>query len=173
MAVFIKRESNHLKTIGKNVDKLQELVAKVGWFPGNNYTVIGKDGKTMAGPPVAYVAAIMEHGDPAHNLPPRSFIRATIAKKEQAWKKKGAALAKKVIAGEINEHDFFEAAGFMVQADIQQAITKLTEPALSAATIAARKRQISKGKSATAAIAKPLVFTGLLLNSLTTVVGKE
>ena len=35
--------------------------------------------------PAAYIASIMEYGDPAHNIPPRPFFSNMIAEHSHAW----------------------------------------------------------------------------------------
>ena len=65
---------------------------------------------------------------------------------------------------------------------VRETISKVTSPALKQATIDARKRRLAdKGKSVTgkkggagiAGIAKPLVDTGILLNTLTSETEKK
>lgn len=51
-------------------------VGKVGFFPSSKY----EDGT-----PVAYVAIIQEFGSPEQGIPPRSFMRTTIAEKQNEW----------------------------------------------------------------------------------------
>ena len=62
-----------------------------------------------------------------------------------------------------------EKIGLSVAGHIREAITKVQEPALSEKTIKARLA-IRKDKKTIGRIDKPLVFEGLLLNSLTYIV---
>ena len=54
---------------------IQSKKLRVGWFDTARY---------QDGTPVAYVAAIQEFGHGA--IPPRPFMRPTIAQQRQAWR---------------------------------------------------------------------------------------
>lgn len=181
-----------LQGILKSVNKLN---AQVGWFPGAKY---------QDGTPVAYVAAIQEHGTvfthpggtkyiigedgkavfvkndyqgkiagvtKPHQvvIPPRSFMRTTIAEKKGDWAKLAKSGSKAMVAGNASARMVFEGLGLAASGDIRKKITKITSPALSPSTIANRKRKLAKGKKV-GALTKPLVEKSLMLSSLTSTV---
>ncbi|MFY1028172.1 hypothetical protein ACE4RU_10805 [Actinobacillus seminis] len=123
------------------------------------------------GTSVAYVGAIHEYGASGKNIPPRPFIRPTVADKKTTWAKTGKAVLAK--GGAIE--DMFEAIGLQASAHIRETIANIDNPKLADATIAARKRKYKSKKSkATKDPEKPLVDSGYLLNSISyEVIDKE
>lgn len=118
-----------LKDLAKGMDT---LAAKVGWFEGNNYP--------NGGPPVAYVAAIMEHGAPSVGVPPRPFIRPTVSEQQGEWARVMGVLAKRVVKGTMTPNDAFDAMGLQAVGDIQRKISTYTEgPELSKTTLMIRR----------------------------------
>lgn len=126
----------------------------------------------LNGVSVAYVAAIQEFGDPSHNIPPRSFMRTTVAEQKDAWLKALRAGAKATVHGKISPDDALNQVGALMAADIKVKITDITTPPLKPATIAARARRSASGE-VTETLAKPLVDTGLLLASISHDVGDD
>ncbi|POP42329.1 hypothetical protein CHU32_03585 [Superficieibacter electus] len=136
--------------------ELQRKKAKVGWFESAKY----EDGT-----PVAYVAAINELGSHA-----RPFMRPTIQERQGVWRAVARTVAKKVVNGDASVDQLFDSIGLQAAGDIAKTITDITTPALSPRTIAARRAKLANGGGTIGNLSKPLVDTGLMLNTLTHVV---
>lgn len=136
-----------------------------------------------SGTPVAYVAAIQEFGSPEKGIPPRSFFRTMISEKKKDWPRALGALAKNF------DYDIDKALGQMgdgIKGQLQESIREVDGPALSPVTLLLRERfgnhpqeisfadvqqarhDIKAGvqPNVTGTQAKPLVWTGHLLNSV-------
>jgi len=148
-------KSLNLDKIKATLDRVPEefngLVAQVGLPSGINY----EDGT-----PVAQVAAIQEFGAPAKKIPPRPFIRPTVAEQKEQWTKIIAKSIPKVVEDKMTAFDVLDLVGRVAAADIQTKISSIYSPPLSPITI---KR---KGSS------KPLIETGLMLASVSNAVNK-
>lgn len=158
----VRKISGLSTTVKTACAQLNKLKGKVGWFGSNNYP--------NDGPPVAYVATIQEFGSPGQGIPPRPFMRTTAADKGNEWRDAllqggTAALNGKIPAREVMEQATGAAAG-----DIRRTISQLTSPPLKASTVEARLRGKKQGKVVSTSVAKPLVETGLLLDTLTSAV---
>lgn len=129
---------------------LVELTAKlskygtlrVGFLSGARYP---------NGTPVAMVAAIQEYGAPRAGIPPRPFMRNMIAAKQDEWP---AAIAGLLKSTNYDTARTLALTGEAIKGQLQQSIRDTNSPPLKPATI---KR---KG------FAKPLIATGLMLNSV-------
>lgn len=146
--------------INTAIKSLKATELQVGWFPGARY----EDGT-----PVAFVATIHEFGSPKNNIPPRPFMRPTIARERERWGEFIEQEAKKIVGGVQTAPGMFEKLGLNVSGEIARSITNVTQPPLKAATIEAKKRKLAN-KRTTGALSKPLVETGLMLASVTHVV---
>jgi len=138
-------------TLDRVPEEFNGLVAQVGLPSGINY----EDGT-----PVAQVAAIQEFGAPAKKIPPRPFIRPTVAEQKEQWTKIIAKSIPKVVEDKMTAFDVLDLVGRVAAADIQTKISSIYSPPLSPITI---KR---KGSS------KPLIETGLMLASVSNAVNK-
>ena len=140
------------------------------------------DGATYpSGVSVATMAAFQEYG--TGKIPPRSFMRPTVAKRSSAWVHNlGVALA-------LTKGDAAKAlamVGLNMQENFQTAITELMAPALSPVTVMLRgmrrnnpslevtgatvgeaAMRVAAGMTDYGASQKPLVDTGHMLDSLT------
>lgn len=134
--------------------------SKVGWFPSAKY----EDGT-----PVALVAVVHEYGSTKKGIPPRLGMRETAEAKKAEWVRDAHVLSKAVLDGKMPPQAIAEGVAQKAESDIRRTITKVSTPPLAEATIAARKRRHSKGKAST----KPLVDTGILLNTLTSQVSRK
>lgn len=139
---------------------IQNKVGKVGFFEGAQYD---------DGTPVAYVAAIQEFGSPERGIPPRSFMRTTIAEQRKNWTQIAEQGSRAVIQGKVGAGQLMEMLGAKASGDMRKKITEITTPALKQSTINARLRQRAD-KQTVGSLNKPLVDTGLMLQSLTYVV---
>ncbi len=146
--------------INTAVKSLKATELQVGWFPGARY----EDGT-----PVAFVATVHEFGASKQGIPPRPFMRPTIARERERWGEFVEQEAKKIIAGTQTAPGMFEVLGLNVSGEIARSITEVTQPPLKPATIAAKRRKLAN-KGTTGALSKPLVETGLMLASVTHVV---
>lgn len=148
------------KALAVAIKGLQGQQARVGWFPSAKYE---------NGTPVALVAVVQEYGSPSKGIPPRPFMRTTADEKRAEWQRDSHVLAKAVVNGTMAPDAVLQGLAQKAEGDVRRAISKVSTPPLSERTIAARARRHSKGKAST----KPLVDTGLLLNTLTSQVGKK
>jgi hypothetical protein len=133
-----------------------DKVAKVGFFPSSKYP---------DGTPVAYVAAIQENGVPELGIPARPFMRTTVAEKTPEWRGIAQQGAQAIVAGNATGEQVLEALGLVAAGHVRQTISKISTPPLAEATIAARRRGMAD-KQTTGGLTKPLVHTGLLINSV-------
>lgn len=145
------------------VNELHGLTGKVGWFPSSHYP---------DGTPVAYVAAIQEHGYPAGGIPPRLGMRDTADANRVIWAGVAHKGAKAVLMGTTSAYAVMETLVLKASGDMRKHIAQVTSPPLKPATIADRLRERANKKEV-GALDKPLVFSGELIDSLTGVVEKS
>lgn len=138
-------------------DELAKKQIKVGFFEHSKYP---------DGTPIAYVAAIQELGYPAGGIPPRPFMRPAMTEHRQEYSQLTGRAVKAAVNGRITVTDGLTQIGAKAAGDVKMAIKAVTMPPLDDATVAARARRHSKGK----ATGKPLVDSGLMLQSVTFVV---
>ena len=143
---------------------------QVGWFPQAKY---------KENVPVAMVACTHEFGNAP--IPARPFMRPTAKERAKEWTKIFKASMKQ---GDIKYA--LNRLGFAVEGDIRKTISEVWEPQLKKATIYARlrkhgwfNRELSEKKrknqhakldkivGTQAGIAKPLIDTGYLIESIT------
>jgi hypothetical protein len=146
-----------LRAAVKTLDGVQ---GRVGWFPSAKY----EDGT-----PVALAALVNEYGSAKRKIPPRSFMRSTQAEKKAEWKEITHRLSAAVFQGKLKAGALMEGLTQAAEGAIRQTISKITQPALAARTIAARRSRNAKGNASD----KPLVDTGLMIASLTSQVTKK
>jgi hypothetical protein len=130
-----------LADLSKKVNR--PAVLQVGFMEGAAYP---------DGTPVALVAAINEYGRPSIGQPPRPFFRRAIAAHASEW---AGELATLLRANDYDPGPALEVQGRVIQGEIKQSISDLTDPPLKPSTVKA------KGFS------KPLIDTGYMLNSVT------
>lgn len=137
-----------LERLQKSIADMQTKRAAVGFFDTAHYT---------DGTPVAYVATIQEFGHGA--IPPRSFMRSTIAEQQAAWQATLAQGSKRVMADKLTVEQMLEAFGMMAAGQIKEKIASIMAPGLSDATLSSRLRRNNTST-------KPLVDTGTLISSV-------
>lgn len=130
---------------------------KVGWFSTTRY----EDGT-----PVAHVAMIHEFGAPKVNIPPRPFMRPTVAREENNWRRFIAQEAPKILDGQETVERMFEALGLNISGQIGKSISAVTAPPLKEATIKAKLAKLANTKTV-GKVDKPLVETGIMLDTVT------
>lgn len=161
--------------------KLAEIAAKVA--RGGTLRVGFLEGATYPdGTPVATVAAIQNFGAPAKGIPPRPFFTNFIKEKSDRWGEQFAAILRN------NDFDVIKALNLMgmgMASQLQQSIIDTNAPPLSDVTLLLRDRfrdhvditfadvlkawqDIADGvqPEASGTAAKPLVWTGHMLNSV-------
>ena len=170
MQLTIRQKTNKaaLNDLEKKIS--QKVSMQVGWFPQAKY---------KENVPVAMVACTHEFGNAP--IPARPFMRPTAKERAQEWTKIFKASMKQ---GNIKYA--LNRLGFAVEGDIRKTISEIWEPQLKKATIYARlrkhgwfNRELSEKKrknqhakldkivGTQAGIAKPLIDTGYLIESIT------
>lgn len=137
---------------------IQSRKLRVGWFDTARY---------QDGTPVAYIAAIQEFGHGA--IPPRPFMRPTIAQQRQAWRDTLRKGAKQVLAERLTFGQMLTAFGLSAAGEVAESIKAVTAPPLSPRTLAARQAK----KKTPGVSAKPLIDTALMFQSVTAQVSDE
>lgn len=140
---------------------LTSKVGKVGWFEGNYYPA--EPGKKAV--PVAYVAAIQEFGYMPKNIPPRPFMRPTIAQYSVTWRKIAYNGSQQVIKGKSTPGYVMEQIGLAASGQIRKTITRVTHPPLKASTIRNRMNKRAD-KTTFGLLDKPLIDTKRMMNTL-------
>ena len=159
-----------LKHLQQRIDELDLFKVEIGWFESSQHPIYKKDetGKevVIGYEPMASIAAQNEFGNPQRGIPPRPFIRPALSENRITWReqiKKGSRL---VILGSLTDSELMERIGLSVAGHIRAQIAKVQQPALNPKTIAARLA-VRADKQTLGNLDKPLVFEGILLNSLT------
>lgn len=161
----VTRKAGKIEALRLAVKGLDGAQGRVGWFPSAKYE---------GGQPVAGIAAVQEFGSPARGIPPRSFFRATATEKQTSWAQTVEQVGRAAAQGKIEPGRVMEAVTLAAEGHVRETITKIQSPPLKQATIDARKRRLANGGAgAQATIAKPLVDTGILLNTLTSETSKK
>lgn len=131
------------------IAELDRKKVKVGYFPTSRYP---------DGTPVAGVAAVQNLGSVSRRIPPRPTIGPAIEGSRQMQRDAIAVSVRRAVSGRQTVEQGMEQLGAAVVGEIQKAISELSTPPLAAGTIR------RKGNS------KPLVDTGMMLQSVTYVV---
>jgi hypothetical protein len=146
---------------------------KVGWMENATYP---------NGTKVAMVAAIQEFGAPRAGIPPRPFFRNMIAAKSHEW---GPAAGALLVANGYDATATLNMVGEGIAGQLRQSIVDTNTPPLSPVTlvlreffwtnpwdirardVAAARDLVAQGHTASAGTStKPLVWTGMMLNSI-------
>jgi len=177
-AVSSKIVSEKLAAILERIPaELEGKTVQVGYFEGVAYE------EDM---PVASVAAIHEFGAPAANIPPRPTMGPVMRNQKSHYVAQLAVSAKAVLHGKIGGNEALDMIGGEVAGDIRQEISNLDSPALSpitvmlrgmksndanlkitGKTVGAAAKRVDEGKTNYGASNKPLVDTGIMLDSVT------
>lgn len=167
-AALEKRLNDMAAKLGKSVE------LRVGYLEGSTDT----DGTSLP-----MIAAIQEFGAPAVGIPPRPFFRPMIAAKSPQWGNQLAGLL------QSNDMDPVKALGQMgegIKGQLEDSILDVTSPPLSPVTLLLRERfgntpgnikfsDVQKARediaagvqpNVTGTQAKPLVWTGGMLNGI-------
>lgn len=145
------------------LNELDGLELKTGFFETAKY----EDGT-----PVAYVAAIHEFGSSVRGIPARPFFRPTIVTKKEKWAQLAKSGSRAILAGNEDGFTFLEKLGLQTSGDIAKTISQVTTPPLKESTIKAKQAKMVDG-SVRGNLSKPLIETGIMINSLTYGVSKK
>ena len=191
MVQITRSNPKAFEIIADNLRGLSGVTAEVGWFENKTYddgtpiagiAAVQEYGATISHPggtpigPHGFVSKAVGSGLPvteAHTIviPPRPFMRPTIAEKKDSWLKKMANGAKKILRGEMDAQTVLEAVGHDAAGDITKTISSIHSPPLKKATIRARLNRKSDKKTI-GLLDKPLIDTGKLFDSIDVRLGK-
>ena len=155
MAKFTRRKNKALYQ-GLKLAMETDKSLRVGFF----------DTQYADGTPVAYVAAIQEFGVASKGIPSRSFMRTTAAEQASSWVTGFEQAFKMVVNGQETMQGAMDKMGFVIEGDIAKKITEISAPPLKESTINAKKSKLAD-QGTVGSLDKPLVETGLLLQSVT------
>ena len=160
----------YLKELAKKVSTPGTL--NVGFLEGATYP---------DGTPVATIAAIQNFGAPGRGIPPRPFFTHMIEKNADGW---GPLLAQQLDATDYDAQKALGRVGLVMEGQLRESIVETNDPPLSPVTVMLRHmfgnhpeevtgsdvgeaaRRVAAGESAGGASTKPLVWTGVMLNSV-------
>lgn len=182
--MIVKRTQNKsASALGDLIKEALSLQARIGFFESAKYP---------DGTPIAYVAAIQEHGAESQSIPPRPFFRPTIDGKKASWNNLAKDGIKKAANGSITYRQVMEGIGLAAQGDVSRILSQIATPPLSKITLMARKFKRAGGKVTGATIGqfarelkdnpnvdisgvstKPLEDTGALSAHLTFEIGPK
>lgn len=177
--------------------KLDEINRRLEAFKTKTIQAGILGGTYENGTNIAYVGAIQEYGAPDARIPPRPFMRSTVAARQGEWRRTLAANIARVAAGEMSADDLMNVVGARMAADIQTTIGEMDSPPLSPITVMLRgmrshdrslvvtgktvgeaAQRVADGETNYGASDKPLTppdsegGTGLLLKSISWKVGE-
>jgi hypothetical protein len=155
----VRRTSNNggVRQLAVAVAGLDGLTGKVGYFESAKYA---------DGTPVALVATVNEFGSASQGIPARPTMRPAIAKNSPEWARQFGLGAAACARGKRTPFEVMDLMGQKAAGDVKREIADLQSPALDPDTIAARRRRYAD-KKATGNLSKPLVDTGIMINSVT------
>lgn len=167
---LVKGGGNERARFFEAMKGLQGAELQVGFFPQDKYPVEAKNPGSRGGSgepvPVALVAATHELGSPQKGIPPRPFFRPAIVQNRATWSAFLAKSARDILAGDTTATAALERLGLAVAGDVKKAISQVTTPELADKTVEAKRRKLANG-SGTTNVDKPLIDTGLMINSVT------
>lgn len=156
------------KSIGKIPINVGKIRAAAGFFEDAPFypSKQTQKGTTTLGAKVTQVAEWQEFG--TKNIPPRPFMRPTIADNQMKWLGiVNRMLHKEFQSGKPSILPPFKKIAKVMQRDLQKAILELEAPPLHKATINSRRKRRAAGEPyAGFPLSKPLIDTGLLISSL-------
>jgi len=196
MATVTRSNPKCFDEINARLKEIDGKVAKAGWFassvyengmsvaavaaihefganinhPGGTPYKIGADGQAIFVAKNAPGASALPKTKPHKiHIPPRPFMRPTIAAQRNEWLRLLGEGAKAILRGKATIEAVLGAVGAKAAGDVAKTITSITSPPLRKSTVRARLRQMADRKTI-GSIDKPLVHTGILLNSITNTV---
>lgn len=163
------------------------LESLLSGLSGNAQCKVGflESSKYPDGTPVAYVATIQEFGAPEQSIPPRPFMRPTVARDTPKWRDLAEKGARSIARGNDTLETVLDKLGGVAAGGVKRSIQEVTSPALSPVTLVLRKwrregRKItgatvgqaaayanSPGADFSGAPTKPLVDEGIMFGAVT------
>lgn len=170
-----------IRKLTQRLKELEKVEARAGWFESAKYD---------DGTPVAKVALIQEYGAPKRSIPPRPFLRPTIAEKKEEWTKDASEVVKGVLFGHLEPEQGMTVIAQKAAADIRQTISKIRNPPLSPVTLLLRQwkkegreingrtvgeaaKAVADGKRAEGVSTQPLNETGYMIATCTGIAVKK
>lgn len=145
-----------IERLRKELESIKKARLEVGFFDTAVYP---------SGLPVAYVASVHEFG--WGPIPARPFMRPAMSSNRDTWTRNFLSGFKAVVNGNVSTKQVMEQMGMKISGQIKESIQSVTSPPLQDSTIEARLSRLANGgKGAQGTISKPLVATGLMLNSV-------
>lgn len=145
-----------IERLRKELESIKKARLEVGFFDTAVYP---------SGVPVAYVASVHEFG--WGPIPARPFMRPAMASNRDTWTRNFLSGFKAVVNGNVTTKQVMEQMGMKISGQIKESIQSVTSPPLQDSTIEARLSKLANGgRGAQGTISKPLVATGLMLNSV-------
>lgn len=147
--------ANALARISENVTNAASV--KVGFLAGSTE----EDGTS-----IPLIAAIQNFGAPSRGIPPRPFFSSMVREKRGEW---GPLTAAALKANNMDARKALEAVGETIKGELMASIVATTAPPLAASTIRARGgkgNEVFNRNDPKTFVAKPLVDTGTMLNSV-------
>lgn len=151
---MVRRERGSITELRKALAEVSNTECKVGFPKAAHYST---------GESVAMVAAQQEFGNAARRIPPRSFMRTTVAEKKNQIQQNMESGAKAALNGKLTIIQVFDQIGLYVAGEIKRKITEINSPALSQRTIQARQAKYASNQHLVGGLTKPLVESGLML----------
>jgi len=158
MTVIVNKTGDIKERLKILLENAKKMSVEIGWVERKQYP-----DSSMT---TAQAAYINELGSPADNIPPRPFMRPTYYAKRNLWKRIVENESRKMIRGKSSVEKALEIVGLKAAGDIRETITLIWSPPLKIKTIRARMARRAN-KNRVGNLAKPLVDTGYMLNSLT------
>ena len=158
-----------LKHLKQRIDELDLLKVEIGWFASSQHPEYDEEGQEIGQIPMATIAAKNEFGSPAEYIPPRPFIRPALSENRSTWRSQIIQGTRAIIQGSETDVSVMEKIGLSVAGHIREKITQVHSPKLSQETIE-KRLEIRADKTTIGNLDKPLVFEGILLNSVTYIV---
>lgn len=151
-----------LRNLRRLIKDVNSCRLRVGVFSGATY----EDGTS-----VAKVAIKNEFGTQGGNgeppIPPRPFMRPTIANNSEGW---GKLFNIQLKNNGFNAMNAMDVLGQVIEGEIRETMTQIIDPPLSAKTLHNRRTRTDKQKNFSD---KPLIDTAVLIRSITSKVDKK
>jgi len=159
---------------------LKDLARKVS-TPGTLRVGFLESARYPDGSPVANAAAIQNFGAPSRGIPPRPFFTHMIEKNRDGW---GPTLAVQLEATGYDTQKALARLGEEMEGQLRTSINETNDPPLSPVTVMLRHmfgnhpeeirgadvgeaaRRVAAGKSNGGASTKPLIWTGVMFQSV-------
>ena len=185
MATITRSNSNSFTLLVEALKSMEGKVGRAGWINGAVYdngmkvahvAAINEFGATIQHPggtpygPNGFVPKSEGEGLPVTGpheivIPPRPFMRPTIDKQRDNWFRALEDGSKKILRGKATATQVLGTVAQKAADDVAETISQIQTPPLAKSTVAARKSKRADKKTV-GNLTKPLVDTGILINSI-------